>query len=200
MKIIFKFLLIFILIIFFYSCYDQLPLNKDLTKRNYTFLNQDSVEVSFPEIIKNKITVIGFIYTHCPDICPMTTHNMALTEEKLNEEGIKDVLFVSVSFDPDRDSPDVLKKFAELREIYFDNWYFLTGEKSTTFDLLKRFDVKAIPIDSIFYDDGTFSYSVLHTDRIALINRNGILRQFYTGSTVNIEKLISDIKYLGENE
>lgn len=200
MENIFRILLITFLISFFNSCYDELPLNKDLTKRRYTFLNQDSVVVNFPEIINGKITVMGFIYTNCPDICPMTTHNMVLTEERLIEEGINDVFFVALSFDPERDSPEVLKKFAEIRDIKFDNWIFLTGEKTITEDLLRRFDVKAIPTDSVFYDDGTFSYSMMHTDRISLINTKGISKQNYKGSTINIEELITDIKYLGEEK
>ena len=198
MKFIIRILLILILIPFLQSCYNDLPLNKDLTKRSYTFLNQDSVAVNFPEIIKGKITVMGFIYTHCPDICPMTTHNMVLTEERLNEEGIDDVLFVALSFDPERDSPEVLRKFAEIRDIKFDNWIFLTGDELTTKDALKRFDVRAITTDSTFYEDGTFSYSIMHTDRISLINNEGILKKNYKGSTINIEELITDIKYLGE--
>ena len=198
MKNIIKILIITFLIPFTQSCYDQLPLNKDLTKRSYTFLNQDSVAVKFPQIIKDKITVMGFIYTHCPDICPMTTHNMSLTEERLQEEGIDDVLFVALSFDPERDSPEVLRKFAEIRDIKFDNWIFLTGDELTTKDVLRRFDVKAITTDSTFYDDGTISYTVMHTDRISLINNKGILKKNYTGSTINIEELIADIKYLGE--
>jgi len=198
MKSFFRLLSILILVVFFHSCYDQLPLSKDLTKRNYAFLNQDSAAVNFPEIIKDKITVMGFIYTHCPDICPMTTHNMVLTEERLIEEGIDDVLFVALSFDPERDSPEVLRKFAEIRDIKFDNWIFLTGDELTTNDALKRFDVKAIITDSTFYEDGTFSYSIMHTDRISLINNTGILKKNYKGSTINIEELITDIKYLGE--
>jgi len=182
------------------GCQSKLPLDKDLSKRSYTFLNQDSVFVNFPEIIKDKITVMGFIYTHCPDICPMTTHNMVLTEERLIEEGIDDVLFVALSFDPERDSPEVLRKFAEIRDIKFDNWIFLTGDKTITEDLLRRFDVKAIPTDSTFFEDGTNSYSIMHTDRISLINNNGILKQNYKGSIINIEELITDIKYLGEEK
>lgn len=180
------------------GCQDKLPLNKNLTKKSYTFLNQDSAVVNFPEIINGKIAVMGFIYTHCPDICPMTVHNMALTEERLQKQGIDNVLFVALSFDPDRDKPEVLKKFAEIRGIRFDNWIFLTGDKTSTKDLLRRFDVKAFPADSVFYDDGTFSYSMMHTDRISLINKDGILKQIYKGSTVNIDELVADIKYLGE--
>lgn len=198
MKNIFTILIISIIISFTQSCYDQLPLNKDLTKRSYSFLNQDSVVVNFPEIIKDKITVMGFIYTHCPDICPMTTHNMILTEERLMKEGIDDVLFVALSFDPERDLPEILRKFAEIRDINFDNWIFLTGDEITTKDALKRFDVKAITTDSTFFEDGTFSYSIMHTDRISLINNKSILKKNYKGSTINIEGLITDIKHLGE--
>ncbi len=198
-KIIVVFTIVLVSLLIF-SCKDKLPLNKDLTKRSYNFLNQDSIAVEFPEIINGKITVMGFIYTHCPDICPMTTHNIVLTEERLIEEGTDDVFFVALSFDPERDTPKVLRKFAEIRDIKFDNWIFLTGDEATIEDLLRRFDVKAIPTDSVFYDDGTFSYSMMHTDRISLIDKNGILKKNYKGSTINIKELITDIKYLGEQK
>ncbi len=198
-KIIVVFTIVLVSLLIF-SCKDKLPLNKDLTKRSYNFLNQDSITVEFPEIINGKITVMGFIYTHCPDICPMTTHNMVLTEERLIEEGTDDVFFVALSFDPERDTPKVLRKFAEIRDIKFDNWIFLTGDEATIEDLLRRFDVKAIPTDSVFYDDGTFSYSMMHTDRISLIDKNGIFKKNYKGSTINIKELITDIKYLGEQK
>ena len=185
-----------IILLFFISCREKLPLDKDLTKKSYELINQDSITVSFPEIIKNKITVIGFIYTHCPDICPMTTHNMQLTEKKLKEEGIDDVMFTAISFDPERDSPEVLKKFAEIRDIDFKNWVLLTGDKNIVTDLLRRFDVKAIKTDEFTDDEGEQVYSMMHTDRISLIDENGILRKNYKGSTLNIEEIINDIKTL----
>jgi protein SCO1/2 len=190
--------LIFSIIIFllFISCREKLPLDKDLAKKSYSLINQDSISVSFPEIIKDKLTVIGFIYTHCPDICPMTTHNMQLTEKKLKESGIDDVFFTAISFDPERDSPGVLKKFAEVRDINFNNWVLLTGEKSVVTDLLRRFDVKAIKTDEYTDEDGEQVYSMMHTDRISLIDENGILRKNYKGSTLNIEEIINDIKTL----
>jgi protein SCO1/2 len=156
------------------------------------------MHVIFPEVIKGNITVMGFIYTHCPDICPMTTHNMYLTEMKLKKEEIEDIKFVALSFDPERDKPSVLKKFAEIRNIDFKNWTLMTGERKVTYDLLRRFDVRAIATDSVFYDDGEISYSMMHTDRISLIDKEGKLRKNYVGSKINIEELIKDIKYLGE--
>jgi protein SCO1/2 len=186
------------ILLFSVSCTEELPLNKDLTKKSYNLINQDSMEVKFPEDILGNTTVIGFIYTHCPDICPMTTHNMYLTESRLKKEGIEDVKFVALSFDPERDKPSVLKKFAEMRDIDFNNWMLITGERSVIYDLLRRFDVRAVATDSVFYDNEELSYSMMHTDRISLIDMEGKLRKNYSGSRINIEELINDIKHLGE--
>ncbi len=180
------------------SCAQDLPLNKDLTKKSYELINQDSLKITFPKSILGNITVMGFIFTHCPDICPMTTHNMYLTQMKLESEGINDIKFVALSFDPERDKPSVLKKFAEIRELNFNSWTMMTGKSDVISDLLRRFDVKAIVTDSVMYDDGEIGYSMMHTDRISLIDEFGSLRKNYTGSTINIEELIQDIKYLGD--
>ena len=184
------------ILLFMISCEEKLPLDKDLTKKSYKLINQEGREVVFPDIIEGKTTVMGFIYTYCPDICPMTTHNMYLTERELKKIGITDVKFVALSFDPDRDSPEVLKKFAEVRELDFNSWTLLTGEKNTVNDLLKRFDVKAIKTDEIVDEEGNSEYSMMHTDRISLIDANGILRKNYKGSTLNIEELVNDIRTL----
>jgi len=178
------------------SCKDNLPLDKDLTKKSYDLINQTGEEVIFPEDIIGHITVMGFIYTHCPDICPMTTHNMYLTQKKLNDAGIENVKFVALSFDPERDSPEVLTKFAEIRELDFNSWTLLTGSKPVINDLMKRFDVKAIKTDETVDDEGNPEYSMMHTDRISLIDKNGKLRKNYKGSTLNIEELVNDIKTL----
>jgi len=178
------------------SCKEKLPLDKDLTKKSYNLINQEGEAVLFPEIIKGRITVMGFIFTHCPDICPMTTHNMYLTEKQIKANGIDDVKFVALSFDPDRDSPEVLKEFAEIRELDFNSWTLLTGERTTVYELLKRFDVKAIKTDESVDEEGNSEYSMMHTDRISLIDENGRLRKNYKGSTLNVEELVNDIKTL----
>ena len=193
----FKYLIsIIFILVSFVSCKDNLPLDKDLTKKSYQLINQDSANVTFPDVIKGHITVLGFIYTHCPDICPMTTHNMYLTEKRLKEQGIDDVKFVGISFDPDRDTPEVLTKFAEIRDISFKNWILLTGKKEIIEDLMRRFDVKAIKTDQTVDEEGNPEYSMMHTDRISLVDENGILRKNYKGSTLNLDEIIEDIKIL----
>jgi len=179
------------------GCYERFPLDQDITRTQNTFLNQDSAEVQFPKIIKSKIALFAMVYTHCPDICPMTTHNMQLVEQRLPENLKNKVKFVVISFDPNRDKPSVLKKFAEIRDISFDNWTLLSGDEQNTKEVMLKFGIKAIPADSSYDDEGELSYTVIHTDRISLIDTAGKLRSNYKGSTANLEMMLEDIKYLG---
>ncbi|MDP2362353.1 MAG: SCO family protein, partial [Ignavibacteria bacterium] len=183
-------------IILFTGCYERFPLDQDLTRTQNTFLNQDSVKVQFPKIIEDKITLLAIVYTHCPDICPMTTHNMHLIQQRLPKNLNEKVKFVVISFDPNRDTPDVLKKFAEIRNITFENWTFLSGNKQNTKEVMLKFDVKAIPTDSSYDENGELSYNIIHTDRISLIDQKGRLRSNYKGSTANLDMILEDIKYL----
>lgn len=184
---------------FLTGCYEHFPLDQDLTRTQNTFLNQDSVKVQFPEIIKDKITVLAMVYTHCPDICPMTTHNMFLVEEKLSDELKDKVKFIVISFDPNRDSPAVLKKFAEIRDLSFKSWTLLSGDEQNTKEVMLKFGIKAIPADSSYDENGELSYNVIHTDRISLIDPKGKLKANYKGSTAKIETILEDIKYISEH-
>jgi protein SCO1 len=180
----------------FTGCGSKFPLKQDISENHYQLLNQDSAQVTFPDISKNKIMVIGFIYTHCPDICPMTTHNMQTVQEKLKEDKINNVEFISLSFDPERDRPSILKKYADIRGIKLDNWSFLTGNQKSIKKILKEFNVNVFPGDSTISDNGTVNYYLVHTDRISLVDQYGRLRKNYPGSQVNIDELIKDINNL----
>lgn len=198
--IIFKYSIYILLLMFsvnvLTSCYEHFPLDQDITRTQNTFLNQDSVKVEFPNIIKNKITLMAMIYTHCPDICPMTTHNMSLIEQRLPDNLKNQVKFVVISFDPNRDTPGVLKKFAEIRDLSFDKWTFLSGDAKNTEEVMLKFGIKAIPADSTYDENGELSYNVIHTDRISLIDQNGRLRANYKGSIADLNMVLEDIKYL----
>ena len=193
-----SFLFLSISIILISGCESKLPLHTDITNHDYTFYNQDSTEVNFQKLIKGHIAVIGFIYTHCPDVCPMTTHNMHLTQDRLKSEGINNVKFISVTFDPNRDFPSILKKYAEIRDISFNDWTFLWGDKRNTDSFMDRFDITFFPADTTYSPDGEMNYYMMHTDRISLVDKDGKIRKNYKGSRVNLDKLFNDIKYLGD--
>ncbi len=179
----------------FIGCGNNFPLDQNISAKKINLINTDSSEVTFPNILNNKVSVIGFIYTHCPDICPMTTHNMQVVEKKLEKDNVKNVNFVVISFDPDRDTPTILKKYADIRGINLDKWSFLTGDKQNIDTLLKEFNVYAIPGDST-KSNGKWEYYFIHTDRISLVDADGNLRKNFPGSTLNVDNLVKDIKSL----
>jgi protein SCO1/2 len=183
--------------VLFAGCQSEFPIKDKLDDISENLLNQDSMQVQFPDKFNKKILLIGFIYTNCPDICPMTTHNMHLVEEQLNNEGIKDFKLVALSFDPNRDKPFVLKKYAEIRSLDLNRWTFLTGDEPSVKNILKRFEVTAVPSDSSYSPTtGELRYYIIHSDKIALIDDNGFLRKVYPGSTAKVEEIVEDIKKL----
>ena len=192
------FLILMIAASILYSCNERLGIGKNISNSNYTFINQDSLDVKLDTIIQNKITLIGYIYTHCPDICPMTTHNLYLAEQKLKAEGINNVQFILVSFDPERDTPSVLKDFARVRELDLRKWVLLTGESKVVNRFNIMMGVKAIPADSTYTEDGMLNYYIIHTDRITLVDQKGRVRSEYKGSTVDPQLIFEDVKYLGD--
>src|SRR5467141_2767053 len=95
---------------------------------NLPVVTQDGKTLKFyDDVIKDKIVLISFIYTSCPDICPLTTARLTQVEDKLGDIMGRDIFFYSITVDPENDSPERLKAFAKA----FDTgpgWLFLTGK------------------------------------------------------------------------
>jgi protein SCO1/2 len=187
-----------IIVLNLFSCGDDFPIIEDLSKPSYILINQDSLNFRFPDDLKSKLVVMGFIFTNCPDICPLTTNNMRLIQERLKGEQVQDVEFVSLSFDPETDKPSVLKKFGEIRDLDLSNWVFLTGEKDDIKSIIKNAGVFAVPGDSIKFDNGEKIYLYVHSDRISLLDKSGRIRKNYSGSKANVEQIVKDIITLSD--
>jgi protein SCO1/2 len=188
--------LLLITIIILTGCGTDFEIIEDLKNTEYKLIDMDSNNVVFPEIIRDKVAVVGYIFTNCPDICPLTTNNMRLVQEKLKADNIKGVQFVSISFDPDADKPSVLRKFAEIRNLDLSNWNFLTGDKKSISNLLNKTGIIAFVGDSTTFDDGSKTYYYTHTDRIQLIDQNGRIRKNYVGSSADISEIAADVMKL----
>ncbi|HEX2866034.1 MAG TPA: SCO family protein [Ignavibacteriales bacterium] len=180
------------------GCKDKLPVKDDLSNAHYVFLTQDSSRVVFPQNVKGKVVVLGLIFTHCPDICPLITNNMERIQKEAKKEGINDISFVSISFDPLRDRPSVLKEYADVREIDTSNWVFLTGRQSEIDSLKKQLHYVSIAGDTTYSESGEPSYFFVHTDRITLMDKEGRTRQEYKGSSLNVDEVMKDIKTLSD--
>ncbi len=170
------------LILFLFAC-KSLPVVAEI-KGSYKLFNQDSIIVNFPNDFKGKRMLIGFIYTNCPDICPIITENMKKVQENLKDNN---VLFILISFDPERDKPSVLRKYGEIRDLDFSKWVLLTGNEYE--NLIKEFDVIAIKEPS----QGN-TYFITHTDRISLVDSKGRIRKHYKGSKLNENEVLNDLR------
>src|SRR5215831_16266070 len=95
---------------------------------NLPVVTQDGKTLKFyDDVIKGKIVLISFIYTNCPDICPLTTARLTQVEDQLGGIVGRDIFFVSMTVDPERDTPERLKEFATAFDVG-PGWLFLTGK------------------------------------------------------------------------
>lgn len=191
-----KIFMLFLFVIIYVSCGEKLEIIDDLSKNEFALVDQSGASQSFPPMTKGKLAVVGYIFTNCPDICPLTTNNMRLIQEELKKEKINNVEFFSISFDPEQDKPETLSKFAEVRNLDLSNWKFLTGEKIMVDSLMNRIGILAVVSDSTVFKDGRKIYYFTHTDRIQLVDEEGRIRKNYKGSDINIKEIVSDIKSL----
>jgi len=90
----------------------------------------------FDDLIKDKVVAINFIYTSCPDVCPLETAMLREVQEILGDRVGRDVFMYSITIDPERDTPEVLRKYAEKFEVG-PGWLLLTGKKDDI-TLLRR--------------------------------------------------------------
>ncbi len=96
---------------------------------NVPVVDQDGRTLSFyDDVIKNRVVVVSFIYTTCRDLCPLMTARLARLQDLLGTSVGKDIFFVSISIDPERDTPEKLKEHADAFRTG-PGWTFLTGRR-----------------------------------------------------------------------
>ena len=105
---------------------------------NINLITQDGNKVKFfDDLIKDKVVAINFIYTSCVDSCPLETARMKNVKEVLGDRVGKDIHFYSISIDPKKDTPEVLKAYKKKFKIG-PEWTFLTGNETEIINLRKK--------------------------------------------------------------
>ena len=133
----------------------------------FAFINQDSIIISNEDFNK-KVYVAEFFFTSCPSICPIMNKNMKRIENRFGKR--QDFGIASFSIDPSKDTPSVLKAYAETYEVFSQNWHFLTGEKDKIYNLANEgFNIFASVNPRVA---GGFE----HQGYFALIDKNGFIR------------------------
>ncbi len=169
---------------------DDLPIYQNLSESPVRLVNQDSVGVSFPKAYRGDVLVIGAIYTQCPDICAQVTANMVDVRQTL--DNTDNVRFVTVTFDPRRDTPARMNAYRDAFRIGDAPWPFLTGPKAAIDTLMNQLEIKT----EISSGDTTGTYFIDHTDQITLVDSLGRIRYRYHGSGTPPEIIAEDINKL----
>jgi len=160
----------------------------DHTVKNFSFYNQDSVEVT-NETFNNSIYVADFFFTTCPTICPIMKNNLLLVYNEFSEN--KNVKYLSHTINPEYDNTKMLKKYAQRLGVSSDRWHFVTGEIEDIYKIAEdSYMVSAVEDEK---EPGGF----LHSGTFLLIDSNKNIRGIYDGtSELEMSRLISDIKIL----
>jgi protein SCO1/2 len=110
---------------------------------------------------RGQVVALTFLYTTCPDVCPLTASRFRATQTELGSDAGR-VTFIAVSVDPDRDTPKATQEFSAAHELK-TNWYYLVGARP---QLAPVWSAYGIGVQA-------GSSTVTHSDAVYLIDRNG---------------------------
>jgi protein SCO1/2 len=150
---------------------------------DFALTSQDGKEVTLQDL-RGKVVAVAFIYTWCPDVCPMLTDKMARVQDELGPHFGTKVAFVSITVDPERDTPAVLKEYAEELDADLAGWSFLTGTKAAIRDVAHSYGVAVREAA-----DGQIDHTLLTT----LVDRQGTMRVQYLGYRFDEEEFRHDL-------
>ena len=145
--------------------------------------NNTITEKSF----EGPLTAIFFGFTNCPDVCPMTLHNLSLVVNDLEKKKKEKLKIFFVSIDPERDTPKIIKEYLDSFE---NNIYGITGDPKKIFVLSKSWGILS---EKIFAEDG--NYLINHSSSILLLKNGNYLDRI--SHHANYEEMFKTIdKYL----
>ena len=155
----------------------------------FSFINQNGEEIT-NKTYEGKIYVADFFFTSCPGICPRLAKNMRTLQEAFKDDD--EVLLLSHSVTPEKDSVPVLKEYAIENQVNSKKWNLVTGNRKEIYDIAR----KAYFADEDFVktqDESAF----IHTENFVLIDKKGRIRGVYNGTlAVETERILRHIKLL----
>jgi len=156
----------------------------------FTLTSQDGKPVALADL-RGKVLAVTFIYTGCPDICPLMTQKMVDVQNALGAKFGTKIDFVSITLDPENDTPAVLKDYAQSWGAKPNGWMFLTGSPAAIRDVTRRYGV---------YFAKKKDGSVDHTQLTTLVDADGQMRVQYIGWRFNADEFRHDLLSLVDKE
>ena len=161
---------------------------------DFTLRDAGGTEVRLADF-RGKVVVLWFVYSRCPDVCPLHSEALASVQERVNRTPMRDaVRFIAITTDPERDTPDVLSQYGPAHGLDPVNWGMLTSglEKASETRLLaNRYGLKFTATDDGYQMHGVVTH---------LIDKSGNMRARYHGLKFNPTNLIVHINALTNDD
>ena len=155
------------------------------TVPSFSFIDQNGIIVT-ESLVKGKVYVADYFFTTCQSICPIMSKQLDRVYKKQ-----KDVMILSHTVDPETDTPEILKAYADKFKANPNRWVFLTGSKPELYNLART----GYLLDAQEGNGGGEDF--IHTQNFALIDKKGRIRGFYDGTDSSaVNDLIKDIGFL----
>jgi protein SCO1 len=152
----------------------------------FTLTATDGGRLSLGDL-RGKVVAVTFIYATCADSCPLLTDKMVGMQKRLGRDFGSKVRFVSITVDPERDTPQILAQYARNHGADPSGWAFLTGTPSEIQDVERRYGI---------YAKKTERGDVDHTFLTSIVDQRGILRVQYLGIRFDPEEFLRDVRSL----
>ena len=163
-----------------------------------TVLNASGKLLRLAEALDGKLVLMGFIYTHCPDMngCPLASYVMKQVQARLLEDGeLRDqVRLISLSFDPELDTPEAMRQYSHHFKREDFDWRFLTTASEA--DLQPILQGYGQFREKLYNSDGSYAGSMSHILRVYLIDRHQRIRNIYSAGFLHRETVVNDLKTL----
>jgi protein SCO1/2 len=142
--------------------------------KSFSFINQDK-QVVTEKIMEGKVAAVEYFFTTCKGICPRLNNNLRTVYNEFKDQ--KDFIILSHTSDPQTDSASRLKRYADSMQVDTKKWMFLTGKKDSLY-IMARYSYKIDdPANNLQNAEDDF----LHTQFMAVVNKNGDVIKIYDG-------------------
>ena len=160
----------------------------------FSMTNQDGETVTLDEV-KGKIHVAEYFFTHCGSICPIMNKQMQRVHRKFKSND--DVKILSFTVDPQNDTVQRMKWYANKHNASGDNWHFLTGDKEDLYQLARTSYFTLQPAEARNLGDAGSDF--IHTNNFVLVDRELRIRGYYDGTKdAEVTKMMRDMENLLE--
>ncbi len=134
-----------------------------------------------------KLVLVTFVYTTCPDVCPLFTAKLASIQRSLEDENRDDYLLLTITTDPARDTPAKMEAYAQAFHANFRRWHFLSGSREALAQVWREFGVTVKDLGN---------GQIQHTNLTTLIDPKGIRRVDYYGDKWQEKEVLKDLARL----